>query len=351
MHPKILFLLKKHLTSGTSYDQHGGGLTSKSGLYNSAKFVHNALHHWLGLESKIEVVVDGNSIDKEVYGYKPDVIILEALWCPPYKIKELVKLYPTKQWIVRIHSKTPFLANEGVALLWLKELSEIAKHHNNLFIAFNAKDTFKEFKEIGFHNSIYLPNFYFPDKHEPVSPIDNPCFHDKHGVNICSFGSVRPMKNQLIQAIAAIEYANKHHKKLYFHINGTRVEQNGSQPLKNIRALFENSKHNLVEWSWLDHGTFVHLISKMDCALQVSLSESFNIVTCDAIFAQVPVVVSEEISWLPFFLKTDTGSAAKISKRIEFVLEYPMISKISAELYLDSYNMKSLFIWKKFLKK
>lgn len=351
MHPKILFLLKKHLTSGTSYDQHGGGLTSKSGLYNSAKFVHNALHHWLGLESKIEVVVDGNAIDKEVHLYKPDAIILEALWCPPYKIKELVKLYPTKQWIVRIHSKTPFLANEGIALLWLKELSEIAKHHKNLFIAFNAKDTYKEFKEIGFHNSVYLPNFYFPDKHELVEPIDHPCFHDNHGVNIGCFGAIRPLKNQLIQAIAAIEYANKYHKKLYFHINAHRIEQKGEQVLKNIKALFENSKHELVSWNWLDHGTFVHLISKLNCTMQVSLSESFNIVAADSVYVQTPIVVSKEIDWMPFFCKADTDAAKGIANKIEFVLNYKTLCTVASDLCLDNFNLKSLFVWKGFFKK
>ena len=347
MHPKILFLLKNQQTSGVPYDQPGG--TSKSGLFNSAKFVVNALRHWLGLESKIEVVIDGNSIDREVHLYKPDVIILEALWCTPTKIKELLRLYPTKTWVIRIHSKTPFLANEGIAIMWLKELSEIAKHHPNLFIGFNAKETYKEFKEIGYHNSVFLPNFYFPDHHEHSDIVDNPCFYDNKGVNIGCFSAIRPMKNQLIQAIAAIEYANKHHRRLYFHINATRIEQNGSQVLKNIQALFQNTKHTLVEWPWLDHGTFLTLISKMDMCLQVSLSESFNIVAADCVHMNVPTVVSKEIGWMPFFCKVDPGSAGEIAKKIAFVLEYPLLSTISASLCLDSYNMKSLFAWKKFL--
>lgn len=353
MHPRILFVLKQSQTSGTNYNESGG--TSRSGLLNSAKFVKNALHYFLGIESKIAIVVDGNGIDKEVHSYKPDIIILEALWCPPTKIEELIKLYPKKQWIVRIHSKTPFLANEGIALLWIKQLSHIADRTGNLAIAFNAKETYKEFKEIGIHHAIYLPNFYYPDDCESIDPdgkelIDrNPCFYDHHGVNICSFGAVRPMKNQLIQAIAAIEYADKHHKKLYFSINGTRVEQKGEQALKNIRALFENSRHELVEWDWFEHGTFVYLISKMDVALQVSLSESFNIATADAIHAKVPVVVSEEIDWLPFFMQVDTGSAIKISNKISFALKFKKLFTILAEICLDTYNLKSLYAWKKHL--
>lgn len=344
MHPRILFILKQNQTSGSSYSENG---TSKSGLLNSAKFVKNALEHYLGIESKIAVVVDGNGINKEVHEYKPDVIILEAIWCPPYKLEELVRLYPKKKWIVRIHSKTPFLANEGIALDWIRKLSNIADKYGNLSIAFNAHDTYKEFKEIGIHHSIYLPNFYFPDECEPVEHIDHPGFHDHFGVNICCFGSVRPFKNQLIQAISAIEYAEKHHRKLYFHINGTRQEQRGEQALKNIRALFENSRHELVEWPWFDHGTFVYLISKMDCSMQVSLSESFNIVTGDSIQAKVPVVVSEEIDWLPFFMQVETGAASKIAKKIAFAIKFKKMFVLFAGICLDTYNLKSLYAWKK----
>ena len=348
MIPKILFILKQSQSSaGHSYSNEGGG-SSKSGLFNSAKFVANALKEFLGIESKIVIVVDGNSIDKEVFDFKPNIVILEALWCPTFKIKELLKLYPKVQWVVRIHSKTPFLANEGIALTWISELSVVAKTNKNLFIGFNAKDTYKEFKDIGINGAVYLPNFYYPDKDEKFDEIDLPCFHEKYAVNIGCFGAVRPFKNQLIQAIAAIDYADKHKKKLYFHINAGRIEQRGDQALKNIEALFKDSQHQLVKWGWLEHGTFVHLLSKMDVSLQVSLSESFNIVASDSVYARVPVVVSDEIDWLPFFCRAKTGSALSIAHKIAFVLKFKFLTVTTSEICLDIYNNKSFPEWKKF---
>jgi hypothetical protein len=348
MLPKILFVLKQSQTSaGHSYSNEGGG-SSKSGLYNSAKFVVNALKEFLGIESKIVIVGDGNAIDKEVHNFQPNLVILEALWCPSYKVKELIKLYPKVQWVIRIHSKTPFLANEGIALTWISELSIIAKTNKNLFIAFKAKDTYKEFKEIGINGSVYLPNFYYPDKNEHYDELDLPCFHEKNAVNIGCFSAVRPFKNQLTQAIAAIDYANKHTKKLYFHLNAGRIEQKGEQVLKNIEALFKNSQHILVKWGWLDHGTFVHLLSKMDVSLQVSLSESFYIVASDSVYAKVPVVVSDEIDWLPFFCRAETGSALSIAHKIAFVLKFKFLAVTTSEICLDIYNNKSFHEWKKF---
>lgn len=346
MYPKILFILKQHSSSGGySYT------TNKSGLLNSAKFVQNALREYLCIKSEIKVVIDGNGIDKEVHNYKPDIVVLEALWCPPYKVAELLKLYPKVQWVIRIHSKTPFLANEGIAIQWLTELNILANRFGNLKIAFNAKETYEEFKKLGYHHSSYLPNFYFPDKDEESCGIDHHSFHDKKGINIGCFGAIRPMKNQLIQAMAAIEFANKKNKKLYFHMNAGRIEQAGEQVLKNLEALFKDSEHELVKWSWLEHGTFIKLVKHMNLGLQVSLSESFNIVTGDFVANNIPIIVSEAIDWMPWFTQADTESAIDITKKLQFANSFKKIFTITSAIYLDSYNLKSLFEWKKFIEK
>lgn len=343
---KLLFLLKQNQTSGGSYY-----VTSRSGLLNSARFVVRALKKFLGIHSEIRIVVDGNSIDKEVHNLKPDVIVLEAIWVTPDKINELTKLYPKKHWIIRIHSQTPFLANEGNAVAWLKEFSKIADKNGNLQIAFNARETYEEFKRIGIHHAVYLPNFYSPDPYEKSDPVDHPAFHDPCGVNIASFGALRPMKNQLIQAVAAIEYAEKKHKKLYFHVNSTRAEQQGESVLKNLEGLFSDSRHELVKWDWYDHGTFLNLIRKMDLCMQVSLSESFNIVCADSVFANVPIVVSDAIEWMPFFTKAPTDSAGGIVKKIENAIRFRFLFTTLSHLNLDNYNLRSLFVWKKYFER
>ena len=87
------------------------GITS--GLYNSASFIVDFLQNH-GVNSKLVSVVDGNSIDKEVTKFNP---VLEALWVTPDKLQELIniKRHKERRWVIRIHSKAPFLSNEGVA--------------------------------------------------------------------------------------------------------------------------------------------------------------------------------------------------------------------------------------------
>jgi len=340
MPKKILILVKENASYGTY------GYFS-TGLFTSASFIKNALKFYFNLQVIVEKAIDGNDIDRRVYKHKPTHCILEAIWATPAKLLELAKLHPKVQWIVRIHSKTTFLANEGNAISWIKQYSDIANETGNVRVAFNAKETYEEFKKLHIH-SLYLPNFYFPDKEEHKH-IHHSCFDDKHGVHISSFGALRPMKNQLIQAIAAIEYADSIGKKLYFHINGTRTEQKGEQVLKNINALFENSRHELVAWPWLSHEEFCSLIKKMDLSMQLSLSESFNIVTADAVYNNVSVLSSNEVSWLPCFNKTSVSDTQKIIRKIKLVLKFKTIFLVFAKLSLENWNVGAYIVWRKYL--
>ena len=62
-----------------------------SGLFNSASFVVNYLNE-NDYEAKITPVVDSNSIDKIVTEFNPDVVVIEAIWVPPAKFKELFQI-------------------------------------------------------------------------------------------------------------------------------------------------------------------------------------------------------------------------------------------------------------------
>jgi glycosyltransferase involved in cell wall biosynthesis len=133
-------------------------------------------------------------------------------------------------------------------------------------------------------------------------------------LNIGCFGAIRPMKNHLMQAVAAIEFADRNNLILHFHINSGRVESNGNNAIKNVRALFEHlPEHKLVEHGWMDHDSFLDLIKTMDMCLQVSFTETFNIVTADAVASNVPVVVSSEMKWVspPYADPVDSESIIK----------------------------------------
>ena len=197
----ILFIAKRR------YDYSNQEKQQSTGLYNSIKFIEDILHT-NNIDVNFEVAADNNSIDALLHKYKPLICVIEALWVVPTKITELTKLHPKVKFIIRLHSDTPFLATEGIAMNWV---SDYLKIHNTI-IAPNSPRLTKELKAVFNEytdNIVYLPNYY------PIDIKPKP-YVDSDTINISCFGAIRPLKNHLIQAHAAIAFAKKLNKKLYF---------------------------------------------------------------------------------------------------------------------------------------
>ncbi len=325
---KVLILTKERL------DYAGNTI----GLANSADFLTIGLNS-LGYETKTVKVVDGNAIDKELVAFKPKVCVLEALWTTPTKLEELTTLHPEVAFIVRVHSNIPFLSMEGTAIEQIRELSDI----EGVVVSSNNEQTSKELMEVLGLDIPYLPNIYLAPYYTPQRSVNK---HDSI-LDISCFGAIRPMKNQLIQALAAIHAADKLRKILHFHVNSTRVEQKADPILKNIISSFTDTRHKLVQHSWESHPEFLKTVSKMDLGLQVSFSESYNIVTADHVYVGVPVVVSDEISWLDKTTHAKPTDLLAISDKIIYHLKYNQTQHNRSDL--DAFNGKASKVWSKFL--
>jgi hypothetical protein len=311
---RILFILKYRDNYGSVEQTAFTGFRDplSSGLKNSVGFVSNMLND-NGFDSKVVHVIDSNAIDREVRAFNPQVVIIEALWVPPYKFDQLKPLHPDVHWIVRNHSELPFLSGEGIAIDWIIEYIKRGVEINSntkrvaldLAVAARASGTNK-------YRISFLPNYY--PHGNPVKPGETPFGNI---VDIGCFGAIRPLKNQLLQAIASLDFAEKIKCRLCFHINYPRVEFAGERILRNLRGLFAHTVNaELVEHKWLLHDEFINLIKQMDINLQVSLSETFNIVTADAVNNNIPVVVSPEVAWLPVDCQADPTSSFSVTSRM-----------------------------------
>lgn len=227
---KCLFVLKDRLyLKGTS---------KSYGLYNSAKMVADYLET-IGNECKLVTVIDGNFIDKELYEYKPDVVIIEALWVTGAKLEELMKIHRYRhiKWIVRIHSDIGFLAAEGRALTYIEEYIKLKR--DNLFISCNNKAFNKHLSNTCNYDFEYLPNIV------TIKPRKMHYKKEKDIMKIASFGALRILKNQMFQAMCSIEAADRLGKTLHFHVNGD-PQKTDNPVLKNMEKLFEmNKRHEL----------------------------------------------------------------------------------------------------------
>lgn len=335
----VLFICKKN----ESYAAFG----KKSGLFNSVNFVRTAISRDFEknrINAFLEEVVDNNDIDRVVTLHKPEMVIIEALWVVPEKFDVLKKLHPNVRWYVHLHSNAPFLALEGIAMDWI--LNYRIRH---VGVIVNSEPAFEALEPVLDEDSLFLLRNVYQHEQSPLYPIKKTRVVHPDEIHVGCMGAVRPMKNQLTQALAAIKYAEKHDKDLYFYINSTRSETGGDPVLKNIRALFKGiSAAYLVEQKWQEHADFVNFLATLDISMQVSLSETFNIVTADAVSAGTPVVVSDEIEWVSWFSKARTDSVDDIVSKMERVMGNPLLVWWN-RYKLDKYSAKATKEWLHFV--
>jgi len=347
MSKKVLFLLKRREDYHAITHSHIGLST---GLYNSANFMNEMLQAH-GIESNLEIAIDNNCIDRLVQKHRPTHVIIEALWVVPQKFAILQKLHPTVKWIIRLHSEMPFMAGEGMAIDWIGDYS----CSNNVIIACNAPRMMREVKtylqskhpgRIMDYRVIYLPNYY------PTDFKSKKFDKEKDHIDIACFGAIRPLKNHLVQAFAALDFANKLGKKLHFHVNAGRIEMNGSPVINNLKGLFQqlsDSGHQMINHQWRPREEFLELCATMDIGLQVSFSETFNIVGADLISQGVPLVgTSEEIPWAVNAFCANPVDSDDISAKLLFAYNHPVLNVKAQQWSLKHYSHKTAKIWTKY---
>lgn len=338
---RILFILKYRSTYQEPTYSYGHYFSS--GLYWSAKFVVDMLQD-SGVDAKLVQVIDNNDIDREVHRFRPDTVVIEALWVVPAKFDILKRLYPKIDWLVRIHSNVPFLANEGIAIDWIKQyLAKGVKVAVNQDRAYSDLRAVTEAAHLPIKDLLYLPNYY--PKVEKLKFTQG----SSKSVHIGCFGAIRPMKNQLLQAISAIRYADHARKVLFFYINSGRIEQ-GDAALSNLEALFKNTRHHLIQFGWMPHDRFLHAIRHLDLGMQVSLSETFSIVAADLVFEGVPIIVSPEVEWASGISKVNPTDGTEITRAIKKQLTFRRLNVRLNRKNLNKYSSESRKTWLNFLK-
>jgi len=329
---KILFVLKRR-----NY-----GYGPSFGLINSVKFVCEALKQHK-IDYKISIVTDANGIDKEVHDFKPNFVFLEALFVTPTKIIELLEKYKNKdtKWSIRIHSAVPFLQMEGIAITWLKEYFEISKVYKNFFISANSQKAIKELKLGANIDLLYAPNIYL------LNEIKYNKKHQTHKeINIACLGAIRPLKNILEQACAAIGFANQNNLKLNFYVNSDRNEQNGINVLKNLEALFINTKHVLIKVPWMNHENLLKFLERIDLGLAVSFTESFCLQAGDYINMNIPIVTSKEITFVSRCYQAEPTDIEDIINKLNYAWEIKRLGfNNSNKRLLEKHNKIAIKAW------
>ena len=297
-----------------------------------------------GIKAEAVSIPDANFLDSILKQYTPKIVIAEAVWLQPAKFKTLMPANEfIKKFIIRIHSDFAYFAIESVGFNWMYDA---VKESNKIELAancFNFADNIGYVTGVPFH---YLPNIF-------EKPLSKSRKEEEDTIRIGIFGAIRLLKNHLTQAVAAIRFAEEKGKILHLHVNEL-VSDAGSSVLNNIRELFNrNGKHKLYIEPYRDGMEYDNLIRFMDVGMQLSFTESFNIVAANFVCNGVPIVVSSTIDWMPTTLQASYTEIADIVKKLHFAYSNRNNNDLQVAQYrgLMDHNNKSKDVWDRWILK
>jgi len=268
---------------------------------------------------------------------------IEAPWLPATEMVKLMRKYRRTEFVCRLHAQVSFLQVDGGAFEKLEGYKMLQDGDVGFTLASNNQRFCRHFESVHNCYCTYLPNLYDLDRPSRKRPVP----HTDRLLRIASFGALRPMKNHLTAAAAAMEIARRRSGDLEFWVSTGRDEEHGV--LRGIRNLFAaHPWAKAVGNPWQPWAQFRHTIARMDLVIQASYTESFNIVTADAVSEGVPCVVSPAIEWMPDFCQADPDDASAIARTGSMLLADPHVCWECFDA-LEAYVGMAVTRWKKFL--
>lgn len=297
---------------------------------------------------RCDLVPAGNVADVRVAldKYAPTHAIIQALWVDGDDQASLCVDFPHVHFIVRVHSQIGFLQVEPKAIKILRDLMFLQEIQLNLTVSSNTHRLRDYLTGVYKSPVLYLPNLYDLDR---VNRKRDESF-DHRVLRIGSFGAHRLLKNHTTAAAAAMLMAQRHGSDLEFYVNAGREEniKNGSI-MGALGNMFDRVPWaKLIPAPWSEWSQFRQTVAYMDLCMQVSFTETFNIVTADAVAEGVPSVVSSAIEWTPSSWHADVDNAADIAR----VGSYLLWDKHGADeglKHLQRYCMDGIGTWLNYL--
>jgi len=269
-------------------------------------------------------------------------VVISAPWLSIFDLQSLLYGFPEIHFAILSHSNVGFLQADPEGVRLLRKYHQLSKEFDNFTVGGNC-DRFAEWMNCAYGESdcdiVHLPNLY------PIWTAKSTTW--TYGtLKIGAFGAVRPYKNFMTAAGAAIAMQRMLGVPVEFHMSAGGEGDDMVAPA--IAQIFEGTGVTLVTHPWRYWDDFIQLIGTMDILLQPSYTESFNMVTADGILQGVPSVVGPAIRWAPDSWKADPDDAMDVA-RVAMDLLFNRRDRMAGLPALREHNEKSLHKWATFL--
>jgi hypothetical protein len=264
-----------------------------------------------GIITTVWPILSAADLSAKLKQHPAEHVIIAAPWIPTADLQSLATEFTETYFAVTCHSNVGFLQADPGAVRLVRETMELGMATHNVRLAGNSR-RFCQWMESTFGGRCYfLPNLYFLDG--PTQRQRSFCGGDTLRVGV--FGAVRPLKNLMSSAGAALEISRKLRVPLELWVSAGREEGGGDTVMAAVKEMVAGLPSvKLILKGWQSWPAFRKTVAHMHLLMQPSYTESFNMVTADGAAEGVASVVSEAIDWAPDDWKADVDDVLDISR-------------------------------------
>jgi glycosyltransferase involved in cell wall biosynthesis len=264
-----------------------------------------------GVPTNVWPILGAADLRAKLKAQPADQVIISAPWIPIADLQSLSNEFSETHFAVTCHSNVGFLQADPSGVKLVRDTLDLSMATHNIRLAGNSR-RFCHWMEFTFGGRCYyLPNLYYLDGPPPRTQA----FSGSGTLRIGVFGAVRPQKNLMSAAGAALEIARKMRVPLELWFSAGRAEGGGEVIMAAIQQMVAGLPGvTLKQNGWQSWPQFRKTVAHMHLLLQPSYTESFNMVTADGAAEGVASVVSEAIDWAPDDWKADVDDVLDISR-------------------------------------
>lgn len=267
-------------------------------------------------------------------------VVISAPWLSLHDMRSLLYGFPEIQFVVLSHSNVGFLQADPCGVGLLRRYHELTDEFHNFRVGGNSEKFVRWMESAYGGEAVLLPNLY---------PLGDQKIKDWSGlppIKVGAFGALRSEKNFMTAAAAAVALQSEIGMEVELHMSAGGEEEQ-SLTSQAINQMCEG-KIKIIRHPWAYWDSFIGLVESMDVLLQVSYTESFNMITADGVSVGIPSVVSPAIYWAPPSWKVDADDVNSVVKAMMRLLVFGK-ERNEGYRYLQAHNLRSLHYWDRFL--
>jgi glycosyltransferase involved in cell wall biosynthesis len=246
-------------------------------------------------------------------------VVVSAPWIATPIFQQLCHAYPNVLFAVSSHSNLGFLQADSNGMSLLRDSYQLAVGEHNFAAAGNCR-TYVDWVAQAYQTPCsYLPNLY------DLTTIANiPARSPWSGGRLLlgCFGAIRPLKNLATAVGACIAVSRRLNCDTVIQVSAGRQEGHGILPM--LRSMVKGlGRITLLEGGWQSWPEFRSTVAEQNLLLQMSFTESFNMVSADGVASGIATAASPAIEWLPANWHCDPDDSQSVADKVIALLHDP----------------------------